>query len=996
MTTTPLKTLKRLAVLGGITLLSFEAHVCAQEGETSSDSDEQVFELSPFEVDGSKDVGYRAANTLAGSRLNTSLEDVSAVIDVFTKEFIDDVGATELEDVASYANNLTPDTEDTRHGLGNIGVQASTNFNYRIRGLTASRARNYFSYLYPFDIYAVERFDESRGPNAILFGFGSPGGIINSSTKRAHFGKRKGYVKFTTGTEMDYRFELDYNQVVFDEVLAIRLNAMFQEEEGWKTYTHDDREGYLASVTLKPFKKTRVFIDYEKYQSDDAKARPITHYARTGKWEAADSPLIAGGWGQRKNTDLNPDLTSDQLATMKQLIGTNDNNNDGWWVLTDNNDSLLNWRGMARADWTTEKGAHPDGGNLTFFNGGRKMALEPEGLIEVNTMGPGASREFNVENWTAILQQEVARNLHIELAATSNKADWLVTSAFASILEGDVNAWLPKGTVTDNLPDPDSPVINPYAGLSYFDTTWSQRTLLEDNESVRATVSYELDFQAKVDSDRLGWILGKHRFAGLYEESEYTIEEAIGREQILIDGELPRPDLPNDNRNLLFRRHYITDPGNPFDYINGSLTASPVPLERTLEDGSVLTSDWFTYQRRWDYTRDIKSKMVAMQNYWLGGRLATTFGKRWDDLKFTAYEEMNDGAGGVIRNPDSLTITPYEGNTRLLGAVFHVTKTFSIFYNESDSVGVPELPIRYVPDGRFNDVTTGEGRDFGIKASFFDDGLHLMATRFEASQNNETELGSVSNWVVARQDRIVNALLLDGFLTDAEAEGNRVEGTGFTSNSATDGYEISLVGRLGRSWNIRFNYSFTDREVENVAPRIQRWATDNARPFWNSFDRPNPNDPDGGSILDTVFTGSNSVRDEMENFEAELSQRVAESERVVGLRRHKSSVFVSYTFKEGRLEGLHLGAGARYMGKPVVNQDLDGADVYGEDNLSLDFLARYKMRLWDQRFTLQVNVRNAFRDHAEWSPINIIYKDNIESIVIFPPREVLFSIRMDF
>ena len=82
MINTPSSTLNRLAVLGCITLVSFEAQVFAQEEDTSSNSADQVFELSPFEVDGSKDVGYRAANTLAGSRLNTSLEDVSAVIDV--------------------------------------------------------------------------------------------------------------------------------------------------------------------------------------------------------------------------------------------------------------------------------------------------------------------------------------------------------------------------------------------------------------------------------------------------------------------------------------------------------------------------------------------------------------------------------------------------------------------------------------------------------------------------------------------------------------------------------------------------------------------------------------------------------------------------------------------------------------------------------------------------------------------------------------------------
>jgi outer membrane receptor for monomeric catechols len=959
-------------------------------------SDDSVFELSPFEVDGSQDSGYLAANTLAGSRLNTSLEDVSAVIDVFTKEFMEDVGATELEDVVGYANNLVRDTEDARGGVGNIPVQAETSFNFRIRGLNASRTRNYFSYLYPFDTYSIERFDESRGPNAILFGFGSPGGIINSSTKRANFGRKVGYMKFSTGTEMDSRFELDVNKVIIDDVLAVRLNALYQEETGWKSFTYDDREGYLASVTVKPFEKTKIFLDFESYKSEDAKSRQITHYARSSKWTDAGSPLLVGGWDARKNASLNPDLTSEDLTYMKQLIGTKDANNDGWWVLTDNDESLLNWRGMARAEWPKEVGVHPDGGNLTFFNGGREMVLDPEGLIEVNVMGPGAFRDFEVQNWTAVIQQEVTKDLHIELAATKNEANWYVISAFASTREGDPNVWLPKGSATNNLPDADAPVLNPYAGLDYFDTTWGMRTEFEETTSLRATASYELNLEEKFGEDRLGWFLGKHRFAALYEDSEYTIEENLTREQVMIDGSLPRPDLPNDNRNRLYRRHYVTDPTNPEDYINGDLSRNPVPFEKVLEDGSVLTTDWFAYDRRWDYTRDIESKMVAMQNFWMGGKFVTTLGKRWDDVEFAAYEQMNDGIGGVVRDPDSLTVTPYKGNTILLGSVYHVTDRLSLFYNQSESIGVPELPIRYVPDGRFNDVTTGEGKDFGVKLSLFDGQIYLLATRFEASQNNETALGGVENWAVARQDRIVNALLLEGFIDETEAAANRIQGTGYTSDSETDGYELSLVGRLGRSWSIRLNYSWTDRNVENVAPRVQAWADEMARPFWNSFDRVNPNDESGGSILDTVFTGSNSIRDEMENFEDSLSQRVGKSERVVGLRRHKTNLFVSYAFKEGRFKGVTLGAGARYIGKPVVTQDLDGADVYGSDNLSFDFLAKYRTKLWKTPFTFQVNVRNAFRDHAEWSTINILYDDNIDAIVVFPPREVIFSVRMDF
>ena len=45
-----------------------------------------VVELSPFEVNTSRDVGYAAENTLAGSRLNARLRDTAGSVSVFTKE----------------------------------------------------------------------------------------------------------------------------------------------------------------------------------------------------------------------------------------------------------------------------------------------------------------------------------------------------------------------------------------------------------------------------------------------------------------------------------------------------------------------------------------------------------------------------------------------------------------------------------------------------------------------------------------------------------------------------------------------------------------------------------------------------------------------------------------------------------------------------------------------------------------------------------------------
>lgn len=58
---------------------------------------DEVIELNPFTVNTTKDIGYLAENTLAGSRLNTKLRDTPAAVSVFTKEFIEDLGITDIK-----------------------------------------------------------------------------------------------------------------------------------------------------------------------------------------------------------------------------------------------------------------------------------------------------------------------------------------------------------------------------------------------------------------------------------------------------------------------------------------------------------------------------------------------------------------------------------------------------------------------------------------------------------------------------------------------------------------------------------------------------------------------------------------------------------------------------------------------------------------------------------------------------------------------------------
>ena len=79
-----MKTKRICPVLIGALFFAAGGELAAQSAPSPAVvRDDQVVELNPFVVQNDKDSGYLAANTLAGSRLNTSLKDTPASISVF-------------------------------------------------------------------------------------------------------------------------------------------------------------------------------------------------------------------------------------------------------------------------------------------------------------------------------------------------------------------------------------------------------------------------------------------------------------------------------------------------------------------------------------------------------------------------------------------------------------------------------------------------------------------------------------------------------------------------------------------------------------------------------------------------------------------------------------------------------------------------------------------------------------------------------------------------
>ena len=182
--------------------------------------------LSPFEVRTEKDQGYAASNTLSGTRLNSSLANIPASIQVLTKELILDLNVTDYEGYLNFATNAGRDFSDV---TGLASVQQGNN-QIRIRGFTgAAQTRDYFQSITRSDRFSLDRFEVSRGPNSILFGIGGPGGVVNAGSKFALLGsKQRDEVRATVGSWNNRRVEADFNRELVRGKFALRLNGLFE------------------------------------------------------------------------------------------------------------------------------------------------------------------------------------------------------------------------------------------------------------------------------------------------------------------------------------------------------------------------------------------------------------------------------------------------------------------------------------------------------------------------------------------------------------------------------------------------------------------------------------------------------------------------------------------------------------------------------------------------------------------------------------------------
>jgi outer membrane receptor protein involved in Fe transport len=240
------------------------AYMAAQTTRPTADTpppEDDVVVLSPFEVKASSaSDGYTADSTLAGNRLRTDLRDVGSSVIVVTSQFLRDTGATDNTSLLVRLGGTEVGGVNGNFASAGTGSSATLlsedlikpTEGTRIRGLAAAdNTRDFFVSDIPWDSYNTDSIQLQRGPNSILFGQGSPAGIINATSKGASF-RNSGELEGRYGSYGSWRGSLDINQVIVKDQVAVRLDLLTNEQKFKQKPAYSKDQRISGAIRIDP------------------------------------------------------------------------------------------------------------------------------------------------------------------------------------------------------------------------------------------------------------------------------------------------------------------------------------------------------------------------------------------------------------------------------------------------------------------------------------------------------------------------------------------------------------------------------------------------------------------------------------------------------------------------------------------------------------------------------------------------------------------------
>ncbi len=788
-------------------------------------ADSESVVLSPFVVSGERDTGYQATDTLAGTRLRSELKDLAASISVVTKDMMEDTAARSAVDILTYTTgteaagiNGNFSGSDQTGGIVNqmsfIAQRQETNGRNRVRGLAAAdTTRNYFTTRIPLDAYNTQSVTINRGSNAILFGLGSPAGIIENSTLAPLF-KNAARAQVSTDRYGSARASLDVERVLVPGKLSLRLAALDDAKNYEQEPAFRDQKRLYAAIEQRPFKGTTLSVKAEKGRLSqnlpriDPPIDALSSWYEYGQLSRPDNIWPSGPDG-RFNVNLEPKQNYQRLfnldGTLGQLWGPlaffADPNRA---VVTDSFPSYaddtatavpvaqrVQYRFLApRPVWearrfaTRDPRVPPPGDPLADFSTytqitDRKVFDYRKHKID----GPNSdlSQDFNSIN-VAAAHVFLGGNAGVEVAYDRQRTKRDLTEIYGAQLmhvKIDVNQ-----QTNDGRPNPNygRPLLSERGGINRLRT---------DDATYRATAYYTHDFRRRFNG-ALGRLLGQHTGTAFYTDNNAK-QHGIG-------GYMAVLDMNYENRTTALADRLL----GTVTYIGPSLLGTTSvdqarlqPITTKLTFPETLTT-WRlgpqvgSQNRQWiqsthqvyqgfDDLEYLASAVNAVRNEtiswgqvwqarWAEGLLVSTLGWRHDEIEnFIGSNNgvLNPDTGSRFLNLPHTTSSLFSrDNNFSQGYALHVPRSWmerlpgglglSLYYNRSENFQLTGFRQNIYRESVA--PQSGTTRELGVGINAFHGKLVLRVTKYETRQNNMTDsrlpAGGLLNRIAELEQRI--------------------------------------------------------------------------------------------------------------------------------------------------------------------------------------------------------------------------------------------------
>jgi catecholate siderophore receptor len=256
----------RTMLLSTAAALAFASAARAEVGAADAG---EVVRSEEVLVVGKRVEGYAAERIGSATKTDTLLIDTPQSVSVITEDVIRDLSLQGMADLV----RLTPGVsmaqgEGHRDAPIVRGVLSTADF--YVNGVRDDVQRYR-------DLYNVSRVEVLKGPNAMIFGRGGGGGVINQVTKQADFAP-SGELVLETGSWEHARAVLDVNRPLSSTV-AGRVTAVLEDSDSFRDHVGVERRGVNPTITFAPESGKLILRGaYERFEDERTVDRGVSSF----------------------------------------------------------------------------------------------------------------------------------------------------------------------------------------------------------------------------------------------------------------------------------------------------------------------------------------------------------------------------------------------------------------------------------------------------------------------------------------------------------------------------------------------------------------------------------------------------------------------------------------------------------------------------------------------------------------------------------------------